>query len=95
MSEKSFFDTAKRFWREATGEKVFSYDPNLQENWKTNPDGSVTVGKHQVETAIASAQAFKDRGPEIAESTATVIGLSLTYIKEHFPEALKDVGYRE
>lgn len=107
MKEGNWFDGARRFWREATGEIVFHYDPNFTESvtkngersattpWKKNPDGSITIGKKQIMMAIEQAEAFKGRGKDIAENAQTVIGLSLAYIRKHFPQALKDAGYRE
>lgn len=109
MPEKpNLMESAKRFWRETTGELVFIYDPTFIETmvtngeqttktpWKRNPDGSITIGQQQILAAIESANAFKESlGREGAENTATVIGLSVAYIKKHFPQALKDAGYDE
>lgn len=110
MPEKpGFFDTAKRFFREITKETVFIYDPafttdtqinqdglTATTHWKRNADGSIVIGKDQIEFAIKSAKAFeKTLGKKLAEETETVIGLSVAYIKEHFPQALKDAGYDE
>lgn len=73
MPEKpGFFDTAKRFFREITKETVFIYDPafttdtqinqdglTATTHWKRNADGSIVIGKDQIEFAIKSAKAFE------------------------------------
>jgi hypothetical protein len=96
MEKPRFLEGLARFYRENFGEEVFYYDPNLPVGWKENPDGSITVGKDQIKTAIEQAKLFEDHGKKIAEEKVkTAAGLSLAYIKKHFPEALNDVGYRE
>lgn len=97
----------ERFIRETLGETKFIYDPSFTENtvgpnkistpWRNNPDGSITVGKAQVMSAIESAKNFRKQGlgKKEAEQTRNVIGLSVEYMRQHFPQALKEAGYDE
>lgn len=109
MERGGWIEKIRKLVRETTGEVVFKYDPTFSQHestgtdgekvtatWKHNPDGSITIGREQVLSAITSAQAFQEKlGREGAERTATVIGLSVEYIKKHFPEALQGTGYDE
>lgn len=69
------------------GEKTFTYDPNLRNDigWQKRPDGNIVVGPEAVKAAAAQASAFGRK------DVRTVIGLSVEYAEQHFPQALRDI----
>lgn len=94
MEKPNFFEEVRRLYRENFAEKKFRYDPEHTGDWKEGSDGCTVVGKEQIKAVVEQAKLFKDLGQAIAEEKVkTAAGLSLAYIKKHFPEALEDAGY--